>query len=90
MSLSVVKKESSFALEENCSKNALTGLLILLILITIGYEQMIEFLESHVFSEGIANRLLQKMARELAILGFVSFTATVLMQFVELGPSEVP
>ena len=83
------KKESIFALEENFSKNALTGLLILLILITIGYEQMIEFLESHVFSEGIANRLLQKMARELAILGFVSFTATVLMQFVELGDMEV-
>ncbi len=40
-----------------------------------------EYLEEHVFRKGIAAVLLNKMTRELAILGFVSFTATVFMQF---------
>ena len=43
-----------------------------------------EFLEEHVFKEGISKLLLGKMVSELAILGFVSFTATVIMQFLEL------
>ena len=78
-----------FALEEDFDKNALTALLMLLILVTVFYEQGMEWLEASVFSEGIANLLLQKMSRELAILGFVSFTATVIMQFAELGAMEV-
>ena len=48
-----------------------------------------EYLEDHVFRKGIAAVLLNKMTRELAILGFVSFTATVFMQFdVSHGPMD--
>lgn len=54
-----------------------------------GPVQIVEYLETRVFNEGTYNALLQKMSRELAILGFVSFTATTLMQFVELGSMEV-
>ena len=64
---------------------SISMLLIGLIVVTIGYEQAVDLLQEHVFSSGIGKLLLGKMVRELAILGFVSFTATVLMQFVSLS-----
>lgn len=33
----------------------------------------------------VAEKLMHKMVTELAILGFVSFTATVILQFVHLA-----
>ena len=41
-------------------------------------------MEEEIFNSGIAQKLLQKMIKELAILGFVSLTATMLLQFVHL------
>ena len=47
---------------------------------TIGFEKGSEFLEEAVGEEGIRHELLQKMFKELTILGFVAFSATMLIQ----------
>ena len=57
-------------------------LIIGLVVVTIGYESAVEYLEESIFTEGVSRLLMQKMIRELAVLGFVSFTATVILQFV--------
>ena len=41
-------------------------------------------LRKQIFTTHIGTELLNNMLRELAILGFVSFTATVILQFVAL------
>jgi hypothetical protein len=66
----------------------LSCLIIGLIVVTIIYERLNDLLEEHVFNKGIKKLLMQKMTKELSILGFVSFTATVGLQFVHL--SEAP
>ena len=63
-------------------------MIVFLVVVTIAYEQGVDALGENVFNEGIGAMLLSKMIRELAILGFVSFTATVLLQFVELPGGE--
>ena len=53
-----------------------------LVLVTIGFEQGSEAIEEHVKESGseIQNELLQKMFKELTVLGFVAFCATMLLQ----------
>ena len=82
------EQKNIFALDEEFDKNSLTMLIMLLILVTVMYEQGMEWLESRVFTDHVSYLLLQKMSRELAILGFVSFTATVVMQFTHIGETE--
>ena len=82
------EQKNIFALDEEFDKNSLTMLIMLLIMVTVMYEQGLEYLESRVFTDHLSYLLLQKMSRELAILGFVSFTATVVMQFTHLGETE--
>ena len=72
-----------FALEE-VNAYIINGLLVGLIVVTICYEEGVVLLENHVFDSGIGALLMGKMVKELAILGFVSFTATVSMQFLKL------
>ena len=79
---------SIFALPEEYDKNLLTWIIVALIGVTIVYERVTEYLEEKVFNEGIRAALWQKMLRELTILGFVSFSATITLQFVVLPEAD--
>ena len=72
-----------FALEEFDSR-VIAFLICALIVVTIGYEKVVDVLEEKIFAEGIHKALLHKMLGELAVLGFVSFTSTVALQFMNL------
>jgi hypothetical protein len=65
-------------------RELLQWLIVGLIAVTILYERITEWLEVNVFNEGIRAALWQKILRELTILGFVSFTATIALQFAQL------
>ena len=83
-------KGSIFALPNlDFTRKMMLSLMIMgLIIITIVYERVTEYFETNVFTGGISEMLFQKMIRELAILGFVSFTATVLKQFLQRVPES--
>ena len=84
------EKGSIFALPDlDFSRKMMLSLMIMgLIIVTIVYERVTEYFEENVFTGGISEMLFQKMIRELAILGFVSFTATVLKQFLQTVPES--
>ena len=83
------ESHSIFALPTLTNKrvNLLTWIIVGLIGVTIAFERLTEFLEEEYFSSGIRKQIWQMMLRELTILGFVSFVATVILQFV-LIPEE--
>ena len=55
---------------------------------TILYEKVSDFLEHKVLNVGIGHELFHKMVRELAVLGFLSFSSSVFLQFAVL-PEKV-
>ena len=52
------------------------------IAVTIGFDLGVEYLREEVFTTHIGGELLNNMMRELAILGFVSFISTTIIQFL--------
>ena len=55
-------------------------MLVVLVIVTIGFEKGSEALEEAVGEHCIERELLDKMFKELTILGFVAFSATMLIQ----------
>jgi hypothetical protein len=51
--------------------------------------QVTDLLEHRVLNVGIGHELFHKMVRELAVLGFLSFSSSVLLQFVVLSEQTV-
>ena len=51
--------------------------------------QVTDLLEHRVLNVGIGHELFHKMVRELAVLGFLSFSSSVLLQFVILPEETV-
>ena len=52
-----------FSLEDGFSKNILSGLILFLILVTVVYEYVTDWLIEHIFKEGIGEKLMQKMIK---------------------------
>ena len=78
-----------FKMPNNFNTNELIMYVLLLILVTIAFEKGSEMLEEKAHHEGgIREVALQKIFKELTILGFVAFSATVLLQSEVLPLTE--
>ena len=82
------EEHSIFALPTHYDRRLLTWLIVALIGVTVIYEKITEYLEENVFNEGIRAKLWSKILRELTILGFVSFSATITLQAVHLPEDD--
>ena len=69
-----------FKMPAEFNKDFLLMMLVVLVIVTISFEKGSEALEEAVGEKGIKHELLQKMFKELTILGFVAFSATMLIQ----------
>ena len=69
-----------FKMPDNFNKDFMLLMLVVLVIVTISFEKGSEALEEAVGEEGIKRELLEKMFKELTILGFVAFSATMLIQ----------
>ena len=69
-----------FKMPDGFDRGFMMWMLVVLVVVTIGFEKGSEALEHAVGHEGINRELLDKMFKELTILGFVAFSATMLIQ----------
>ena len=69
-----------FKMPDGFDKNFMMMMLIVLVIVTISFEKGSQALEEAVGEHGIKRELLEKMFKELTILGFVAFSATMLIQ----------
>ena len=69
-----------FKMPDGFSKDFMMWSLVVLVIVTIGFEKGSEILEHAVGEHNIQRELLDKMFKELTILGFVAFSATMLIQ----------
>lgn len=69
-----------FKMPDEFDRSFMMWMLVVLVIVTIGFEKGSEALEEAVGEHCIERELLDKMFKELTILGFVAFSATMLIQ----------
>ena len=69
-----------FKMPDGFDRGFMMWMLVLLVIVTIGFEKASEALEHAAGHGNIKRELLDKMFKELTILGFVAFSATMLIQ----------